>query len=169
VSSKNEIVIKDSCILFDLVELNLIKGFFQLDVIAFTTQSVIEEINNDEQWKIIETYIISGKLIIDKLGTYEDITEIESQYAALSFTDSSVLELAIRKKAVLLTSDGSLRKISISKQVSVRGLLWIIEELSLRNIITVESAIEKLNTYSEVNSRAPIKEIQNLIDKLKKI
>lgn len=165
-SSKSEIVIKDSCILFDLVELNLMKDFFQLDVIAFTTQSVIEEINNDEQSKIIETYIISGKLIIDKLGSYEDITEIENQYAVLSFTDSSVLELAIRKKAVLLTSDGSLRKISISKQVSVRGLLWIIEKLHSKNIITLELALEKLNSYREVNSRAPIKEIQNLIKKL---
>ena len=165
-SSKSEIVIKDSCILFDLVELNLIQDFFQLEIIAFTTPQVIEEINDDEQWKIIKTYIVNGKLNIDGFGAYEDITEIENQYAALSFTDSSVLELAIRKKAVLLTSDGSLRKISISKQVAVRGLLWIIEELSLRNIITVESALEKLNAYSKVNVRAPIKEIQALIKKL---
>jgi predicted nucleic acid-binding protein len=166
VSSKNEIVIKDSCILFDLVELNLIQDFFQLEIIAFTTPQVIEEVNDDEQWKIIETYIINGKLNIDGLGAYEDITEIENQYAALSFTDSSVLELAIRKNAVLLTSDGSLRKASISIQVAVRGLLWIIEELYLKSIITVELALEKLNEYSRVNTRAPIKEIQNLIKKL---
>jgi len=166
VSSKNEIVIKDSCILFDLVELNLINHFFQLGIIAFTTPLVVGEIIDDEQWNIIEPYIASGKLNIDNLGAYEDIAEIKNQYTALSFPDSSVLELAIRKKAVLLTSDGSLRKISISKQVPVRGLLWIIEELSLRNIITVESALEKLNAYIEVNARAPIKEIQNLIKKL---
>ncbi|MBV9962454.1 MAG: hypothetical protein JO072_09420 [Parafilimonas sp.] len=165
-SSKNEIVIKDSCILFDLVELNLINHFFQLGIIAFTTPLVVGEIIDDEQWNIIEPYIASGKLNIDNLGAYEDIAEIKNQYTALSFPDSSVLELAIRKKAVLLTSDGSLRKISISKQVPVRGLLWIIEELSLRNIITVESALEKLNAYIEVNARAPIKEIQNLIKKL---
>lgn len=165
-SSKSEIVIKDSCILFDLVELNLMNDFFQLEVTAFTTPQVIEEIINDEQWKIIEPYITSGKLNIDGYGTYEDVTEIENQYAALSFTDSSVLELAIRKSAVLLTSDGSLRKISISKQVTVRGLLWIIEELHSRDIITVESALEKLNDYSRVNVRAPMKEIQNLIKKL---
>ena len=45
----------------------------------------------------------------------------------------------------------------------VRGLLWIIEELYLKSIINVESALEKLNDYSKVNIRAPMKEIQNLI------
>ena len=167
--SKNEIVIKDSCILFDLIELNLMKDFFQFDLTAFTTPQVIAEITDDEQLREITNYIESGKLNIDSIGAYETIIEIAEQYVALSIADSSVLELAVRRNAVLLTSDGSLRRISMSKNLRVRGVLWIIEELYGKQIITVEVALQKLQMYSEINARAPFKEIQNLIKKLQQL
>jgi rRNA maturation endonuclease Nob1 len=145
------------------------EDFFRLGLIPFTTPQVIAEITDDEQLKEITFYIDNGQLNIDDIGEYETIIEIADQHAALSITDSSVLELAIRKDAILLTSDGSLRKISISENVKVRGLLWIIEELYIKQIITVELALQKLQMYNEINVRAPFKEIENLIKKLKQL
>ena len=49
-SGKNEIVIKNACILFDLVDLNLLEDFFRLDLSAITTPQVIGEITNETQW-----------------------------------------------------------------------------------------------------------------------
>jgi len=168
VSDKKEIVIKDACILFDLVDLNLLKDFFQLDVSAFTTPQVIGEITDEMQWIEVSKFIDNGKLQIDEDGEFEVIAALFHEYPGLSIPDSSVLELAIRKDAIIYSSDGSLRKISVMKNLQVRGILWIVEELNSREFLSKEVAIEKLNLYEKINQRAPVKGIQVLINKLNK-
>jgi len=168
VSDKKEIVIKDACILFDLVDLNLLEDFFRLEVSAFTTPQVIGEITNEMQWVEVSKFINNGKLQIDKDGEYEVVAAIFDEHAGLSIPDSSVLELAIRKDAIIFSSDGSLRKISIKKNLIVRGILWIVEELHKKEIISQDMALHKLNKYLEINQRAPIKEVKNLIKNISK-
>lgn len=90
------------------------------------------------------------------------------KYPGLSIADSSVLELAIRKGAIIFSSDGSLRKISVNKNLTVRGVLWIIEELYKKDIINIHFTLKKLKMYLEINQRAPVKEIGNLIKHLSK-
>ena len=158
-SDSNNILINDACILFDLVDLNLLDVFFQLEFSFYTTGSVIEEIIDDSQMKVIDEYVSNNKLIVDKHGLLESIESIFDLYPSLSFTDSSVLELAVRKKGVLLSSDKSLRNISKQNDINVKGLLWIIKTLVERNLVSSEKAIEKLNLYPQINVRAPINEI----------
>lgn len=165
-SDKREIVIKDACILFDLVDLNLLEDFFQLEVDAFTTSQVIGEITNEQQWDAVSKFINNGKLRIDDDGTLEAITKINDEYPGLSLPDSSVLELAIRKNAIVYSSDGSLRKASVKEDITVRGIIWIIAELHTLELMTSEIAIAKLNLYEAINQRAPIKDIKNLISKI---
>ncbi len=167
-SSEKEIVIKDACILFDLVDLNLLEDFFQLELLAIITPQVIGEITNEIQWNEISKFIASKRLIIDDSGEFQAIADLYDEYPGLSVADSSVLELAIRKDATIFSSDGSLRKISVKKNLLVRGVLWIIEELYKKEIITVDIALEKLKVYIEINQRAPVKEIGNLIKHLSK-
>jgi predicted nucleic acid-binding protein len=167
VSDKNEIVIKDACILFDLVDLNLLEDFFQLDISAFTTPQVIGEITNETQWEEVSKFINNGKLQIDADGEFEVIAALYDEHPGLSIPDSSVLELAIRKDAIIYSSDGSLRKISVKKNLPVRGILWIVEELHNKEFLSKGIAIEKLKLYEKINQRAPIKEINSLITKLK--
>lgn len=165
-SDKREIVIKDACILFDLVDLNLLEDFFQLEVDAFTTSQVIGEITNEQQWDAVSRFINNGKLRIDDDGTFEVITKINEEYPGLSLPDSSVLELAIRKNAIVYSSDGSLRKASLKEGITVRGIIWIIAELHRLELMTKESAIAKLNLYETINQRAPLMEIKKLMDNL---
>ena len=165
-SDKKEIVIKDACILFDLVDLNLLEDFFQLEVVAFTTSQVIGEITDEQQWEAISKFIKNGKLLIDDDGTLEEITRINGEYPGLSLPDSSVLELAIRKSAIVYSSDGSLRKASTKEGITVRGIIWVIAELHSLKLLTTETAVAKLNIYEAINQRAPLKEIKNLISKI---
>lgn len=167
-SDKKEIVIKDACILFDLVDLNLLEDFFQLELAAFTTPQVIGEITNEMQWEEISKFVNNGNLQIDGDGEFEVIAGIFDEFAGLSIPDSSVLELAIRKDAIIFSSDGGLRKISVKKNLTVRGILWIVEELYLKEIISQDMALHKLNKYLEINERAPIKEVRNLIKNISK-
>lgn len=169
-SDKKEIVIKDACILFDLVDLNLLEDFFQLAVSAFTTPQVIGEITDETQWKEVSKYINNGNIQIDADGEFEVIAALYDEHPGLSIPDSSVLELAIRKEAIIYSSDGSLRKISTRKNLIVRGILWIIEEMCTKGILSKKQALEKLKLYTEINQRAaPKNEIEKLISKLLKL
>ena len=166
-SDKKQIVIKYACILFDLVDLNLLGDFFQLELIALTTPQVIGEITNETQWQEISKFVDSGHLQIDSEGEFEVVQKIYDEYPGLSIPASSVLELALRKDAIIYSSDGSLRKISIKHGFTVRGILWIIDELHTNGALSKGQAVEKLNLYEAINQRAPLKEIKKLIEKFK--
>lgn len=168
-SSEKEILINDSCILFDLIDLNLIEGFFQLDYNVYTTQMVISEIADDVQLSVISKYISSGSLNIDSEDSFKSIQLLFDKLPGLSYTDCSVLELAIRKKGIIVSSDKGLRNESKRRDLAVRGILWIIESLLKEKIITIEIALEKLKLLPEINQRSPTKEIALLINKLENI
>lgn len=168
VSVKVEIVIKDACILFDLLDLGLLSDFYRLKFIVITTPEVIAEIVDEEQLSEIQPYIDNGHLQIDQFGVFEHILAIVESNPGLSLTDAAVLEVATRREAAILSSDKSLRNESVRRGITVKGLLWIIEELYKQEILSLEVTIEKLLLYPEVNKRAPKSEISNLIAKLSK-
>ena len=162
--SSNKILINDSCVLFDLVDLNLIDDFFLMEYSFYTTGHVIEEIKDDAQISSIEKYISNGVLKIDNSGSFESIELLFDKHPSLSYTDSSVLELALRMKGILISSDKSLRNISKSKNIEVKGFLWIVYKLVEDKILKKNKAIEILTEYPQINVRAPINEIKRLIE-----
>jgi hypothetical protein len=165
-SIENKILIKDSCILFDLLDLGLLQAFFQMDFDVSTTQYVISEITNEVQLSDVNHYILTKKLIIDTVGTFDSIQELYLENPGLSYADCSVLELAKRKNGVILSADKSLRKVAKKGEIEVKGMLWVIRQLVDNQRITVKCAIEKLELYPQINSRVPIKEISELINYL---
>ena len=128
-SIKTEIVIQDSCTLFDLVDLKLLGLFFQLDLVVYTTAQVTAEITDEDQWKEISVFIENKNLEIDNDGDLQAILELSEDNIGLSLVDCSVIEVAIRKKATVLSSDSSLRNVSKAKGLKVHGILWIVEQL----------------------------------------
>lgn len=166
VSTNEDIIIKDSCILFDLIDLDLMEHFFRLPIRVFTTVQVIEEVEEEHQKIAINKYINSGHIAVDGTGTIESISAILTNAPGLSFADSSVLELAHRLQGVVLSADKSLRMESTKRNLTVRGMLWVIEEMCDKSILTTTDAIEKLNLYPQINDRAPKIEIVTLIKKI---
>lgn len=166
-STNENIIIKDSCTIIDHCELGLLDVFFRMDLTVYSTPNVIAEITDPEQAGMIEKYIQSGHLRIDGNGDVIAINQLVIEYPALSAADSSVLELAIRIRATILTSDGSLRKASQANDVTVRGIIWVIEEMYIKGFIDKDTALLKLEQYPAINSRAPKKEILALIEKIK--
>jgi hypothetical protein len=169
VSTNKDIVVKDSCILFDLIDLGLLEPFFRLELVIFTTMHVIEEIEDGSQLHEVNKYVTNGKLLVDRDGSLETITKIFQDCPGLSLADSSVLELAGRLGASILTADKTLRNVGTKRTFTVRGVLWIIEELYSKQKITLEEALLKLELYPKVNGRAPKIETSALIEKLSKI
>lgn len=165
-SDTDRIIIKDSCVLFDLIDLDLLSDFFSLELQIHTTIHVISEVTEEHQLQEVNRFINSGDLLVDGNGTYEVIQEIYEECSGLSFTDCSVLEFAMRTDGLVLSSDKSLRKEILKRKFNVRGLLWVINELCDRDILSIDLSIYKLKEYSKINNRAPKLEISRLIEKL---
>lgn len=165
-STSKEIVIQDACILFDLIDLGLIDAFFELNLTVLTTPQVIGEIEEEEQLRKVEEFTSVKKLIIDKEGLLDHVDKIFDENNGLSYPDCSVLELALRKQGIVLSSDWKLRTATVRNNLTVRGVLWIIDELHGQKQLTATGAIEKLNLYKQINSRAPQAEIKVMIERL---
>ncbi len=166
---KAKILINDACVLFDLIDLNLIEKFFEQDNEFITSLNIYNEFTKTEQKKIIDQYIHSGKLAIDKNAELSQIISFVNKHSVLSYSDCSILELSIRLNAVLITSDKSLRKIASQYLVDVMGILGVIYKLFENALISGDAAIIKLNEYMEINERTPIKETKAMIKTIRNL
>ena len=164
--TESRLLVKDSCIIFDLIDLNLLDAFFQLEYVIFTTNQVVNEIKVPDQLAKVNGLISMGKLKIDDEGSLENIYALFNENPGLSFTDCSVLECALRRAGILLSADKSLRNVAKEMNLTVRGIIWIIEELIHNSIISRESAIKLLKIYPSINKRVPLKEISILLSRL---
>ncbi|TDH18248.1 hypothetical protein EXU57_24020 [Segetibacter sp. 3557_3] len=166
-STKVEVVIKDACILFDLFDLNLLANFYELKLTVVTREEVLAEVTDKNQLQQIQLFIEKGSLQIDNIDALDTYLSILETNPGLSLTDAAVLEAATRRGATILSSDKSLRNESTRRGITVRGLLWILEEMFRQEIISKDVLIEKLQLYTTVNLRAPRVEVENLIAKYK--
>ncbi len=161
-SDNQEIFVKDACVFIDLFDIGLVDLFFQLNLTVVTTSLVQKEILETEQQKKITSFIESGVLSIDDSGETETIKNLRNEFKGLSIPDCSVLELALRKKAIILSSDGPLRKISVRNDLMVRGVIWVIERLNIQGLLNTQQCLSALDIYETSNARAPKKEIDIL-------
>ena len=152
------IIINDANILIDLVHLDLMNEFIQLDLELKTTDFVFEKLNEDQK-TIIEGYINSEHIeliITEEEEDFESITTILENSSGLSFEDCSVWHYASKLNGILLSGDGKLRKQAIANGVTVKGILYIFDQLLLNELISFDYAIVKLNRLYEINPRLPI-------------
>jgi predicted nucleic acid-binding protein len=142
------IIINDANILIDLVHLDLMKEFIQLELELKTTDFVFEELNDDQK-VIIEAYINSENIELittEEEEDFESITTILENSSGLSFEDCSVWHYANKLNGILLSGDGKLRKQALANGISVKGILYIFDQLLLNGLISFEYAIEKNRT-----------------------
>lgn len=157
-------LINDANILIDLLKINLLDTFFQLEFDFQVTDVVLGEIQEDNVHEL-ERFITNG--ILNKQGfLFEDlvkIQEVRNKYQALSIADCSCLYLAEKLSGTLLTGDGALRRIAEEHSIPVHGILWIFDEFVAGDLITKTVAYDKLLKLRELNPRLPSLECQKQI------
>jgi len=152
------IIINDANILIDLVHLGLMNEFIQLKLELKTTDFILEELNEDQKI-IIERYINSEHLKLittESTEDFESIVNILENSSGLSFEDCSVWHYANKFNGILLSGDGKLRKQATAGGISVKGILYVFDQLLLNNLIGFDYAIEKLEQLYEINPRLPV-------------
>jgi hypothetical protein len=139
-----KIAVTDACIFIDLIELQLTSEFFGLPIEIHTSLDVFNELYV-EQKEILKAYQSVGKLSIHNLSS-EDKVKIQNEIfpKALSDNDKTVIYLAEKLNAIVLSSDKSIRNFMKSKAIEYHGLLWILDKLIELKLIYPKIAIVKI-------------------------
>ena len=148
---KIKIAITDACIFIDLYDLELISSFFSLEIETHTTSAVLFELYSEQQ-QILKAYQSVDKLIVHNLKE-EDLIEIYSETypKSLSETDKSVLYIANKLNAYVLSSDKTVRNCAKNKGIEYHGMIWIFDKLVETNILTKKVAAQKLKHLVNTN------------------
>lgn len=139
-----KIAITDACIFIDLFEVELIAVFFNLDIEIHTTIPVFNELYSEQQ-SILHAYESVDKLIVHNLQE-DDFMEIYSENypKSLSISDKSVLHLAKKISAFVLSSDKVMRNTAKSMAIEYHGMIWIFDQLVEKKLLRKKEARYKL-------------------------
>lgn len=146
-----KIAVTDACIFIDLYNLGLVASFFKLELEIHTTSAVYFELY-DEQQQVLKAYQSVDRLFVHNLKE-EDFIQIhsESYPKSLSETDKSVLHVANKLNACVLSSDKTVRNCAKNKDIAYHGMIWIFDKLIEANILTKKVAANKLEQLVATN------------------
>lgn len=157
------IIVNDTNIFIDLHSLGMLDELFKLPYEIHTVDLVIAEITNPTQAEGIGNFIERGLIHVHSF-TDTEIGEIANEHSKvsnnLSFQDISVCYYARKSNYSLITGDRRLRKYAEQANVEVHGILFLLDEMIVHNIISPETGIRKLKQLIYINIRLPKSEIE---------
>ncbi len=159
------LAISDASVLVDMADSNLLGPLTKLPYRFVVPDFVAREITRNEQRAIVDRLVGTKKLSVLK-ASGDDLRLIEAllqDHPALSFADCSVVILAERHRALILTNDSRMRRISERPRLTCHGTLWIIGQLVQEKVITAERARRALLLLIEANARLPKAEFDRLL------
>ena len=142
---KVKFAVTDANIFIDLYDLGLTKSFFNLELEIHTTSAVLFELYAEQQ-EILQAYQSVGRLEVHNLQE-QDFIEIynENYPKSLSEADKSVLHVANKINACVLSSDKTLRNCAKNKEIEYHGMIWIFDKFVETVTLTPKEAKTKLN------------------------
>lgn len=148
---KMKIAVTDACIFIDLHDLELVIPFFNLDLEIHTTNLVLNELYPEQQ-QILKAYQSFEKLIVHNLQEQDLIAIFSEEYPkSLSEADKSVLYVANKIDACVLSSDKTLRNCAKNRGIEYHGMIWIFDRLVEKAILTKKEAATKLKQLITMN------------------
>ncbi|GAA0525698.1 hypothetical protein [Chitinophaga japonensis] len=158
------IAITDANIFIDLCYLDLLHLLFSLEYEMIVTAEVLEELNPVQQNKLA-SYITKGQLQVYAFSTDEVIALTAFHISsALSYSDHSVLFLARKLAAVVLSGDNRLRSECARQHIPVHGILWVFDMSIDKQQINKREAAGKLEALMQFNKRLPLPECNRRLE-----
>ena len=163
-----KLAITDACIFIDLIELQLTSEFFKLPIEIHTSLDVYNELY-PEQKEILKAYSSVGKLTIHNLTSHEKVEIQKIRFPkSLSENDKTVIYLAKKLRATVISSDKAVRNFAKSKVIEYHGMLWIFDQVVENRLLDTSIATKKIEElFSKniiyLNNTALIKEKERRI------
>lgn len=138
------IVVTDACIFIDVIELQLTSKFFGLELEIHTTIDVLNELY-PSQLQILEAWRVNNKLKVHILSAADQISLMSNEYPrALTPEDRSVIFVARKLEAIVLSSDKPVRNYAKKIAIEYHGMIWIFDKLVEQGLITIDEAATKI-------------------------
>ena len=163
---KVRVAVTDANIFIDLYDLGLTKSFFNLELEIHTTSAVLYELYSEQQ-EVLQAYQSVGMLSVHNLQE-QDFIEIynENYPKSLSEADKSVIHVANKINACVLSSDKTLRNCAKNKDIEYHGMIWIFDKFVETTVLTPKEAKAKLNQL--VASNFIFRNNQKVIEEIEK-
>lgn len=146
-----KVAISDACIFIDLHELGLTNLLFKLSIEVHTSLDVFNELY-DSQKDVLRAYQSMGVLTVHNISGQERIEIHKLNYPkSLSNSDTTVLFLAEKYSAIVLSSDKQVRSYAKVRAIEYHGMLWIFDSLISQNLLSKQEAIQKLKQLIATN------------------
>ena len=125
--------------------------FFSLDLEVHTTVEVMSELYHKQQ-EILRAYQSVDKLAVHNLSV-EDLAKIQATpfSKALSQQDKSVIYLASKLEAIVLSSDKPVRDYAKKMAIETHGMFWILDQLVDHKLLNAEQAANRLRQLMNDN------------------
>jgi predicted nucleic acid-binding protein len=164
-----KVAVKDACVLIGLANAGLLDVWFQLGIETHTTDLVIRQVKQLNQWRIITGFIQAGMLKVATMtGTELEQMFVEYAHLKIGVEDKTVLFLAVKLDAILVTGDRTVRIEGIKRKLEVRGVLWILDELINRGLLAKKLAAVKLGLMLKEGAFLPPDESKKRLDQWEK-
>jgi predicted nucleic acid-binding protein len=162
-----KVAIKDANVFIDLEIAGLFDLWFQLGIETHTSVFIREELERGCHVQALG-YFESGQVVCHEFD-FEEIVLVERLMQevnrAAGFNDCSVLYLAEKLKAPLLSGDIALRRSAERRGVQVKGTLWVFDLLVARDLLEAAVAARKLRNLLQEDRRLPEDECQNRLER----
>lgn len=161
------IAVTDANIFIDVIyiEIHLLLPKIGLEI--YTTQNVLDELDEDQIQLLKE--LIQNNLIVIYAFSKEEQDEFSNYFIkrGLSLADHSVIFLAEKIDATVLSGDSLVRTTCHERKLEVHGVLWLLDECIDKKHLSHHQAHEKLTVLMNYNKRLPVKECEARIHKWK--
>ncbi len=139
-----KLAVTDACIFIDLYDLQLTAQFFSLNLEVHTSVDVLNELFENQQ-QMLAAFQSVGKLTAHIIREEDKLIILLTPYPkSLSDSDKTVLYLANKLDAIVLSSDKTVRNAAKNNGIDYHGMIWIFDQLVSNNLISKTAASAKL-------------------------
>jgi len=152
-----KVAVKDANVFIDLESMGLLDLWFQLGITTLTSSFVVMELEdggNENALACIRAgLVIEAEISGDEMAG--PFAEFQSDHGdgGLSETDLSVIYLAIREDAMVLSGDRLVRICSKAQHLEIHGTLWILDQLVSAALLSPAFAADRLEALMRRTGR----------------
>lgn len=152
-----KVVGQDANIIIDLEVSGLLETWLELPTETHTTDFIVQQLVVGQHHEALSQ--VRRGAIVEHRSSAEDLEAIDQLFqisgSGPDINDCSVLYLAEKLDAILLTGDSALKKECRSRAVEVHGTIWILEKLVEECAVTRQEAAAKLERFLNLGRFLP--------------
>lgn len=160
-----QLLISDANILIDMEEGQLLHAMFNLPF-AFQTPDMLFADELAELHPHLPGYGL--QLGILNPASMDRVSQLGLKYKNTGRYDCMALALAQQEQCTLLTGDQNLTKAAKAEKVETRGSIWLVEQLVVHRIITIDAARHSYTQMEANGRRLPWKQARQRLNELEK-